>query len=146
MPSVNCDSATSRRGKSALGGRSFPLQPEASDRRGPRSTVGRESASCHGESVTQKEGLKLQVGGCSTRRTRSNSHTPTPSTTKPQPLRPLPSLPVRGLWPPPMHLRAGPHWFTARNVGRVPASTGFVATSDVPVTEPADAVHDAATP
>jgi len=50
--------------------------------------------------------------------------------------------PVRGPWSPPMHLRAGPHRFTARNVGRAPASTGFVATFDVLVAEPVEAVHD----
>ncbi len=53
--------------------------------------------------------------------------------------------PVHGPWSAPMHLSAGAHVFTARNVGRTTGSAGFTATFDVLVAEPADAVHDTPT-
>jgi hypothetical protein len=43
---------------------------------------------------------------------------------------------ARGVASAPRTLSAGPHWFTARCVGRAPASTGYGAVLDALVAEP----------
>lgn len=53
---------------------------------------------------------------------------------------------VRNPWSAPVALTAGRHSFTARNVGRASGSTGYVASFDVLVAEPADSVRDTPPP